>query len=251
MRDSALSRCGTFSGKDAFIILRKRIYRLGILFIVGCLPLFADSYSGAHDDEAMIVRAPVWVFLEPQPSVMTQDEQGKKLPPRKALTEVSKMLMEGMTFGWCFSYTPSDARRQVAEDFTLTPVHTIDLDDGRLTITELKPRYPYLYCWTEYRITDAMAMRKREWTRANYITAKGSGSGARVKETEGIKQAYTEAARSAIRGYLKKNEKNKPQYVSGEMLIKDNPRLYATGGSFKAELTVYLYIKEVIPYSVF
>ena len=35
------------------------------------------------------------------------------------------------------------------------------------------------------------------------------------------------------------------------MLIKDNPRLYVSGGKFTAELTVYLEIKEVIPYEVF
>jgi len=35
------------------------------------------------------------------------------------------------------------------------------------------------------------------------------------------------------------------------MLIKDNPRLSVSGGKFTAELTIYLHIKEVVPYEIF
>ena len=213
--------------------------------------LNADSYSGADNLEAQIIRAPVWVFLEAQPGVMDNDEQGTRLPPRKALMEVSKTVMEGMSYGWSFSYTPFDKRRKIEEEFELIPLQSIPPDDTRLSVTELRPHYPYLYCWAEYRITDAMVLRRTEWPRSNYVTAKGRGSAERKRELDGVRRAYREAALSAVRGYLRKNLKNKPKRVSGEMLIKDNPRLYAESGKFKAELTVYLSIKEVIPYEVF
>lgn len=231
--------------------------RFRTLFLIGCCfcvlppPLYTDTYSGSSQEEALIVRAPVWVFLEPQPGVMEDQNVPTKMPPRKALTAVSAQVLQGMTYGWTFSYTPFDKKRNVAEEFVLTPVHELSPDDGRLHITELRPRYPYLYCWAEYRITDAMALRHQHWIRSTYVTAKGSGSGKRKDETEGVRQAYTAAAMDAVRSYLRKNEKNKPKYVSGEMLIKDNPRLYAASGSFTVELTVYLYIKEVVPYTVF
>ena len=94
-------------------------------------------------------------------------------------------------------------------------------------------------------------MHRTEWVRINYITAKGSGRAERKFEIDGVRQAYRSAALAAVRGYLRKNIKNKPKSVCGEMLIKDNPRLYVSGGKFTAELTVYLDIKEVIPYEVF
>ena len=94
-------------------------------------------------------------------------------------------------------------------------------------------------------------MHRTEWIRINYITAKGSGSAERKLEIDGVRQAYRYAALAAVRGYLRKNIKNKPKAVNGKMLIKDNPRLYVSGGKFTAELTVYLEIKEVIPYEVF
>ena len=215
------------------------------------LPLSADSYSGAEMNEAVIIRAPVWVFLEPQPGVMDNDTQGTRLPPRQALLELSKTIMEGMVFGWQFSYIPFDKLRAVAEEFELQPLHAIPSTDSRLSVTELRPQYPYLYCWAEYRITDAMALHSAEWRRINYVTAKGSGSAARKLEIEGVRQAYQDAALAAVRGYLRKNIKNKPKSVSGAMLIKENPRLFVAGGKFTAELTVYLHIKEVIPYEAF
>lgn len=212
---------------------------------------YADSYEGAHPNEACIVRAPVWVFLEPQPGVMDNDEQGPRMPPLKALYAVSKTIMEGMVYGWRFSYTPFDKRRGIAEEFELIPLKSISVDDSRLSITDLRVLYPYLYCWAEYRITDAIALHRTEWICVTYISAKGSGSAERKREIEGVRSAYKEAALSAIRSYLRKNIKNKPKTVRGEMLIKSNPRLYVSGGKFTAELTVYLHIKEVVPYEIF
>jgi len=213
--------------------------------------LYADSYSGSEAGEALIIRAPVWVFLEPQPGVMDNDTQGTRLPPRQALIELSKTIMEGMVYGWKFSYTPFDKRRAVAEEFELEPLQSILSNDSRLSITELRPQYPYLYCWSEYRVTDAVALHRTEWIRINYVSAKGSGSAERKLEIDGVRQAYRNAALAAVRGYLRKNIKNKPKTVNGKMLIKDNPRLYVSGGKFTAELTVYLYVKEVIPYEIF
>ena len=112
-------------------------------------------------------------------------------------------------------------------------------------------QYPYLYCWAEYRVTDAIALHRTEWRRINYVTGKGSGSAERKLEIEGVRQAYREAALAAVRGYLRKNIKNKPKTIHGEMLIKDNPRLSVSGGKFTAELTIYLHIKEVVPYEIF
>ena len=251
-RKSSVLYAGSLSDKT--MIFNTVIFRkICCLFCLLCvsLQLYADSYSGSDASEAFIIRAPVWVFLESQPGVMDNDAQGKCLPPRQALIELSKTIMEGMVYGWKFSYTPFDKRRAVAEEFELEPLQSISLNDSRLSLTELRPEYPYLYCWAEYRVTDAIALHKTEWSRINYVTAKGSGSAERKMEIDGVHKAYQNAALAAVRGYLRKNIKNKPKTVSGEMLIKDNPRLYVSGGKFTAELSVYLYIREVIPYQTF
>ena len=236
------------------MIFKTMIFRkiYSFLFLLCSIPfLYADSYSGSGTNDALIIRAPVWVFLESQPGVMDNDTQGMQLPPRQALIALSTTVMEGMVYGWKFSYTPFDKRRAVAEEFELESLRSIPSGDSRLSVTELRSQYPYLYCWAEYRVTDAIALHRTEWIRINYITAKGSGSAERKLEIDGVRQAYRYAALAAVRGYLRKNIKNKPKAVNGKMLIKDNPRVYVSGGKFTAELTVYLEIKEVIPYEVF
>ena len=122
-------------------MMRSIAKRTGILWY--CLMLsfpciYADSYSGAEPDEAEILRIPVWVFLEAQPGVMDNDVQGTVLPPRTAIIELSKTLMEGMIYGWKFTYTPVDKQRQLAEALELTPVHPLAHNDRRLSLTDLK-----------------------------------------------------------------------------------------------------------------
>ena len=234
--------------------IQRSFFRRQFLFILFCGIagfLYADAYSGADSSEARIIRVPVWVFLESQPGVMDSSEQGPQMPPRQALLELSRTLLEGMTYGWRFAYTPFDKQRNVAEVFELSPIQTIDRSDSRLSVTELRVQYPYLYCWAEYRISDAMTRRWTEWQTIAAVTAKGRGRGDRKQELEGIREAYQQAAKAALHGYLRKVLKNKPQTVTGEMLIRGNPRLYASGGKFTAELTVFLSIKEIIPYEAF
>ena len=238
--------------RNTALPIMKKICIVFYSIILGLLPVtYADSYSGAEPREARIIRAPIWVFLEPQPGVMDNDTQGTIQPPRDALIELSKVVLEGMTYGWKFTYTPFDQQRHVTEEFELTSLHSIAANDDRLSLTNIRVRYPSVYCWAEYRITDAINKQRLEWSRARTITSKGVGSADRKLEIDGVRDAYHQAAHNAIRTYLRKSLKNKPKCVTGELLIRDNPRLYVAGGKFYAEISIYLSIKDVIPYEVF
>ncbi|MGP1593946.1 MAG: hypothetical protein ACTTH8_01720 [Treponema sp.] len=222
-----------------------------LIFICLISLAYSDSYSGMHESEAVILRAPVWVFLEPQPGTIGVESSPKILPPKQAITEVSQFIVAGMVYGWKFSYTPYDKKRNITEEFTLTPIYNLQENDERLLITELRPDYPFLYCWAEYRMTSSIAQRRQQWKSSCYITVQGSGHGKRQNETNGIYDAYTQAALSAIRTYLRKAVKNKPKCVTGELLIKENPRLSVSSGSYRADVMFYLHVKDVIPYTVF
>lgn len=212
---------------------------------------YPDSYSGASKDEALIVRAPVWVFLEPEPGAFTEEKKSEFLPPKKALKELSAYVLSGMTYGWKFSYTPYDKKRAVEELFELKPVYPINSEDERLFLTDIKIKYPYCYCWAEYRIPTKNAMRLKAWKSVSHKTAKGRGIGSRSDELKGVYNAYTEAVKNAIREYARKILKNKPKEIKGEILIKSNPRIYVESGLFKAELEIYLNITQIVPYALF
>lgn len=229
---------------------RIRFVLFGLLFCIGMF-LYSDSYSGSSAEEAVIVRAPVWVFLEPQPGSFSQEKAAEFLPPREALSELSRYVLSGMTYGWKFSYAPYDKKRRVQEFFELTPVYEIAKNDKGVVFTDIKVEYPYCYCWTEYRIPEERAERFKAHRSIIYKTVKGRGTGDRFDELKGVYNAYTEAVKNAVREYARKILKNKPKEITGEVLIKSNPRLYVESGLFKAELELYLNISETVPYTVF
>ncbi len=232
---------------------RRRIkqYVFFVLLFFAGLFLCADSYSGSSEEAAVIVRAPIWVFLEPHPGSFSQEDAAEFLPPREALSEVSTYVLSGMTYGWKFSYVPSDKKRGVKEIFELEPVHKIEKNDKRMKFTDIRIKYPYCYCWTEYGIPEAEAGRLQARKSVTYKTVKGRGAGSRFDELKGVYDAYTQAVKNAVREYARKILKNKPKEISGEILIKSNPRLYVESGLFKAELELYLEITQTVPYTVF
>lgn len=210
-----------------------------------------EYYSGNTERNSRIMRVPVWAFLEGQPGTMEGDETSPFIPPKEALQEVSNFLLTGMSYGWEFSYTPSDARREVKEVFEIKAIGELEIKKEEISIKEVRVKYPYIHCWAEYNLSSDEVARQKSWKDLKYKTIKGMGEGLRKNETEGVKTAYTNAIKKAIREYARKIQKNKPKEIIGEVLIKDCPRLFCASGLFKAEIELYINIKEIVPYTAF
>ena len=227
------------------------LYFLIFMFATSKSSLKAEYYSGNTINSLRIVRVPIWVFLEGQPGTMQEGEGKSFLPPKEALHEMSIFLLQGMSYGWVFDYTPEDKGRKVAEDFKIEPINGVNVRKSSITFTEVRIKYPYVHSWAEYALNEDEIARHSSWASLKYKTVKGAGEGKRKDETEGVKAAYNNAIKKAILGYARKIMKNKPKEIRGEVLIKNSPRLYCTSGLFKAEVELYINIKEIIPYSVF
>ena len=227
------------------------LYSLILLFLVSISPLQAEYYSGNTKNSARIIRVPIWVFLEGQPGTMQEDEGSTFLPPKEALQELSLFLLSGMSYGWSFNYTPQDNQRKVDEAFQIEPINGIKIRKSNITFTQVSIKYPYVHSWAEYTLNEDEIARHSSWASLKYKTIKGAGEGMRKDESEGVRTAYHNAIKKAILDYAKKTIKNKPKEIRGEVLIKNSPRLYCTSGLFKAEVELYINVKEIIPYSVF
>lgn len=220
---------------------------LSLLFV----PLTAEYYSGNTKNEARIVRAPIWVFLEGQPGVMSEGEGRDFTPPRQALQEVAEFLLSGLCYGWKFSYTPQDRSRAVEEVFELENISVDLIEKEDIKYKEVRVKYPYVSSWVEYSLRQDATSRHSSWEALKFKTIKGLGEGERKEEMEGVKKAYTNAIKMAILKHAKKTIKNRPKEIVGEVLLKHSPRLFCTSGLFKAEVELYINIREVIPYSTF
>lgn len=219
------------------------------------------------------IRAPLWVYAEGVPGSGqsgtgpfetgeddtargTGSPSGPKnpaddLPPLAQLQELARFVLSGMIYGWRYDYYPSDRLRGVAEEFTLKPIAEISKDDPSFSLTGLTAAYPRLSCWAQYVPNETTARWERHWASVTAKNASGRGSGERIDGAAGIRTAYEKALLNAVREHARKLEKNKPKQVSGQILLRSEPRLFPDAGRFTADIRVVLTIDELVPWRVF
>lgn len=211
-------------------------------------PLPADSYSGSGPAGERIVRAPVWVYLEPVPGNLATGETNPVVPPLAELENLSRFVLEGMVFGWRVVYTPPDRARAVEEYFEMVPLARLPEQDNRLKLTELRARYPLLETWAELTLDEATARHIDRWQSVLFRTVQGRGTGERTAEAEGIRDAYRAAVLNAVREHARTLEKNKPKEIHADVLLRGEPRLHTGQGRFVANLRLILHVREIVPY---
>ncbi len=210
------------------------------------------------------IRAPLWVYFEGVPGAgQTGSPTGGRgaapesapaaddLPPLAQLQELARFVLSGMIYGWRYEYVPSDRMRGVAEEFTLKPLAEISKDDPSFSLTGLSASYPRLSCWAQYVPNETTARWERHWSSVTAKTASGRGSGERADGAAGIRTAYEKALLNAVREHARKLEKNKPKQVSGQILLRSEPRLFPEAGRFTADIRVVLTVDEIVPWRVF
>lgn len=217
---------------------RGRAVLLAVLFVL-CAALPAQTLRTAS--------APVWVYLETVPGSTKAREQ----PPLEELEMLGRFLIGGMIFGWQFTYTPSDKTRKVEEFFELEPIRMLPAEDPRFYLSQISADYPKLSSWARYGIEEDTARWQERWNSVVFETSAGRGTGERTDETRGIQNAYRNALLQAVREHAREKEKNKPKEIRGELLLRDNPRVFTEGGLFVAEVRVRIRVTEIIPYRSF
>lgn len=215
-------------------------------FIFFILNLWQNSFFAAQHATPVprFSSATVWVYSEEVPG-------NEKYSPYEALENTALFILSGMVFGWRFEYTPPDKARNVSEYFLLEPVAEISPDNPSFSLSEIQDKGPRLYGRAEFIHDEATVQSFLYWSSIVFKTSGGRGYGDRKDETAGIIQAYTNAIKQAVREYARAIEKNKPKIITGEIKLKDEPRLFADQGQVIADVNILLNIKEIIPYSVF
>jgi hypothetical protein len=171
--------------------------------------------------------------------------------PISQIRELTPFLLEGMLYGWDFSYTPSDTTRGVNEFFSFTPVHSISISDPNLVYTDPWYENNILYCWVEYQRTAAMMEQRKYWDSVTFRKISGTGTGPLEQSVTGIRVACGEALKKAVRAYVRGILKNKPKEINGTVLLSAPPRIYLDHGQFVTDLDFFLYVGTIVPYSQF
>lgn len=171
----------------------------------------------------------------------------------------------GMIYGFNFTYTPWDIKRNVADSFNLTLLALIPWGSKSLQIAETRSDTQFTYAYIEYSLSDFEKSLVASWQSQVYVRSQGTGScpmgslsssesGAFISDEaikEERKKAIEDAVKNAVKQYAQDLIINKPRLISGSCIFVDNPRIIQKEGSYVATVKIRLFIKEVIPYKVY
>jgi hypothetical protein len=79
----------------------------------------------------------------------------------------------------------------------------------------------------------------------------GKGKGKVSEGEEGIKKAFAEALKNAVRNHGRDIEKNKPKEMLGKVNITGNPRVYIDNGFYVVDLDFFVQVDKIIQYQIF
>ena len=225
-----------------------------LLLIQLLLILMPFKLTAQAQELSPLIRIQLWVPAEEDPSRMNSAREGESpyMPAIRNLKSIAPFMLEGMIYGWNVTYTPSDSVRRIDEYYECTPVSEILADDPSIEWTESEITDETISCWLDYHRSDAQVQYRKWWNSVNIARITGKGSASLSLGPEGIKQAVIDAAKSAIRAYLQKTEKNKPKEMTGSLLLADvTPRVYIDHGQYVADLDFFLYVDKIEKYSYY
>lgn len=200
------------------------------------------------------IKFPVWVLIEPEPSCVEELDESKDGALTFAITHMRTsvpFILEGLIYGWNFTYTPSDKMRNVEEYFEYTPISEIKLGDKNISFSQLKADDSRFSCWVAYERTDLQYALRQHWNSVKFPKIAGTGSGSIRDGDAGIHDAYAEAIKKAVREYVQGFTKNKPKEISGTVLLENYPLLSVQSGRYVAKLELLVKISRIVPYSSF
>ncbi len=186
---------------------------------------------------------------------MTLDTAQYGPPAREAQIEAmldeAQFVFSGMVYGYTFTYVPSDKTRQVDEVFVLTPIAEISRGNPQLKVRQTYIRAGKVYAIIDYHLEEYEQHRISAWETNTAPRLSGTGDGVYFTGPEEKITAHKNAAKSALRAYLRDLTYNKPKEVTGTFIFTEAPRVFPSGGRYVSSASIKLELENVKPYSRF
>lgn len=222
--------------------MEKRISSIILAALICISSLCAQEFTDGK------IRLYLWALRDSYP------EYTEEKPYQQAkdhLVSLSEFLLNGMTYGWDFVYTPGDKLRGVKEYFECIPRHTFDDDRKNIEFDSVYLRDDKIFCWVNFNRTPQMEIYYKQMSNIKNPHVLGSGKGKVSKGFPGVEEAALLAIKDGIREYYRKIIKNKPKEISGTILIRKIPAIYIDSGHYVVELDFFLQTSKIKEYSQF
>ncbi len=222
------------------------------LIFFAVILISAKTFS-QHEDFSERIQLHLWAEIDAFPELKENQEpyKGDFSFAMSRLGKIGPYLLNGMIYGWSFSYTPSDKLRGVEEYFEVKEINTIKPSDGKISYKKPWIQDNLLHCWLEFVRTPQMIQNLNAWTSINTKKIQGKGSGKLSLGFAGIQEASENALKDAIRSYYREILKNKPKQIDGRVIISSAPLLGIRAGQYIVELDFFLETDRIVKYSQF
>ena len=123
--------------------------------------------------------------------------------------------------------------------------------DSRLSVVETSAENNRLFALIRYAPEEHQLRWLRMMNSNIYPRAAGRG---RASLFGGPVEKYTamqEAAKEAIRAYLRARVFNKPREVRGKLVFSETPHVIIDAGEYVASIRIRIDIDEIIPYGMY
>ena len=228
--------------------MERRLQKL----ILTALFAFSLSLLLAQDvSQERMIRFAVWASTEAYPGVEDYQTDNLSLPVKK-IKQLSPFLLSGMIYGWNFEYVPYDKARGVEEFFEFSPINELSPSEiQNINFTKPWIENSRLYCWIEFRRSDAQIHIFKGWESCKNPKIKGTGYARLAEGYEGIEKASAQAIKNAVRQYQRKWIKSKPKEISGRIFIREAPQIGVTSGQYKVTLDFFMETDRIVEYKTF
>lgn len=216
---------------------------------VALLVCVATTTSAQTDDDPILV-IEVWSELDPLVA-----DGGERPVPREVaverLLEEATFVLSGMIYGFSFRYVPADPARDVDEVFELEPHAIIVRGDPSLEVFQTWVDEGRLYARIFYTVHGEQSSWYRGWQSAANAVSTGVGTAPFVSGPSVKPEATRDAIRVAIRNHARRLEFNRPQLVTGAVLISRPPEVGVREGNYEARVSVRLQIDSIERYEIY
>ncbi len=222
--------------------------------------IFSDANGLFAQTPSIIrhIRFPIWAEVDAYPGTQAAaaDVDAEEFSyPIARIKETVPFLIEGLVYGWNFTYVPSDKTRGVEEYFEIEPVQKLadgqKNDGGTIEYSSVWIENNRFNCWVDYTRTDHQVQTYNLWASIQNPTIQGRGYGDLTKGFEGIKEAAVDSVKNAVRNYYRNLIKNKPKQITGAVLLRKTPLLGIDSGRYVINLDFFLECGTIEEYTQF
>ena len=238
--------------------MERQLQRIKLIFVFTLIFACTGGLFAQTPSIIRHIRFPIWAEIDAYPGTQAAandvDEQEFSYPIAR-IKETVPFLVEGLVYGWKFTYVPSDKTRGVEEFFEVEPIQNLkegqQKDGGTIEYSSVWIENNRFNCWVDYTRTDYQVQVYNLWASIQNPTIQGRGYGDLSKGFEGIKEAAQDALKNAVRDYYRNLIKNKPKEISGSVLLRKTPLLGIDSGRYVINLDFFLEWGTIEEYTQF